>query len=276
MKSKVNILILNWNSATEVNTLVESISYSQEADFRVVLIHNATADETELLSIPARFPEIEFHIVINAKNLGYAGGNNAGYDYLKKNKLGGDLVVINPDVIVSSNTLIELQQVVNKPKVALAMCRTYDSNGTHLYDYIQLNGFINQYKKTKEAIVKTDYAAGSCLFIKRTVVDKYGLFDASFFMYWEEVDLALRYKQLGYISLSTTKTKVIRAPNPTSRSANAIFYSVRNSFKLENKYKVKSLFVYLLKIALSSTVLTIKTFNAIYIKSFIKGILNAD
>ncbi|MDN3490862.1 glycosyltransferase, partial [Pseudoalteromonas sp. APC 3694] len=262
-------------SATEVNTLVESISYSQEADFRIVLIHNATADEAELLAIPMQFPAIEFHIVINKKNLGYAGGNNAGYDYLKKNNLEGDLVIINPDVTVSKNTLAELQSAAAEKKVALVMCRTLDTNGSHLYDFIQLKGFINNYKKTEKDIVQTDYAAGSCLYVKRTVVGRYGLFDASFFMYWEEVDLSMRYKQLGYRSISTTKTIIERAPNSSERSANALYYSLTNARKIKKKYFLKGYYKYIFMLYISSVKSDFKSFRTSQQRAFFKSLFNS-
>ncbi|WP_105253996.1 glycosyltransferase family 2 protein [Pseudoalteromonas sp. T1lg75] len=267
----INVLILNWNSAAEVATLVQSLSMSVGAKYRIILIHNATNDEQELRAIPDKYSDIEFHVVINETNLGYAGGNNAGYEYLRQQSLDGDLVVINPDVSVAPNTLHELQKASLRDHVGLVMCRTYDTNGQHLYDYIRLDGFINKYHFSESLTIDTDYAAGSCLYIKRAAADQCGLFDADFFMYWEEVDLAFRYRDYGYKSISTTKTKIIRAPNPISRSENAIYFSVLNSKRIKDRYIKIGYFKYLFVNFLSALYASVRYHSFKYLKSFIKA-----
>ncbi|EEY50277.1 glycosyl transferase family 2 [Vibrio cholerae CT 5369-93] len=272
MSVKLNILILNWNSANDVANLLRSLEKSAFLDFRVILVHNATSDQdaiTELYKLYSK--KFEVHLVINDSNLGYAGGNNSGYEYIEKSGLAGDLAIINPDVELDKNTLSEMYNLLIKEGVGGVMCRALNEQGGIIYDHIELVGFMSKYKITKEEEVETDYLAGSCMMLKREVVSETGLFDPNFFMYWEEVDLSLRVKQRGYRLLSTTRCQILRAQNDNSRSLNALNYSIRNSFLIREKYPSfgwLSHVFYLFRMLALAIIKSIKYGNFCYIKGF--------
>jgi GT2 family glycosyltransferase len=45
---------------------------------------------------------------------------------------------------------------------------------------------------------EVDFLSGCCLLIKREVIEKIGLLDSDYFMYYEDVDFCLRVKEQGY------------------------------------------------------------------------------
>ena len=223
---------------------------------------------------------IEIHLVLNNDNLGYAEGNNKGYEYLKSNFLKGDILILNPDIIVQTNTLEKMKKTLHLDNsIGGVMVRTKDFKSQNiLYDYIKMNGLCQKHLVTSKDIVKTDYLAGSCMLLKRDIIDKIGLFDKRFFMYWEEVDLSFRIKRLGYDVVSTTKTFVYRKPNDTSRSLNMHYYMNRNAIFIYKKYKDKKMFntliLFLLKHFKGSFINVIRGKNIEYLKVYFKGILD--
>jgi len=243
-----------------------------------LLIHNATNDETKIRDLYKKYQgKIETHLVINEDNYGYAGGNNKGFDYLQKNDLDGDILILNPDITVQSNTLSALVNAKQKTNAGAVMIRTYDENSEHLYDSVKLNGFKQTYHFSDDDICTTDYAAGSCFLLDREVINQIGLFDERYFMYWEEVDLSLRIKQQAKKIVSTTASFIIRKSNPKERSANAMCFSTRNSFLLNIKFiemTNRSLFNYLLLMLSISVVKTLRNRNLDHIKCFCIGIKN--
>ncbi len=277
MTIKLNVLILNWNSANDVAGLLMSIAKSHFADFRVILIHNATSDEPAIRGLYNKYKNIfETHLVVNGSNLGYAGGNNAGYEYLKNNGLNGDVLILNPDVRVSPNTFENMHRVLMKHGVGGVMCRALEQSGNSLYDYIELVGFTSKYRYTDRDFVETDYLAGSCMMLKRQALEQIGLFDEEFFMYWEEVDLSIRMKKKGFRLLSTTKCKITRSANDNSRSLNALKYSIKNSFLIREKHPEFIMidhYCYLFRMLMLATAKTAKYRNLSYLSGYFDSLV---
>ncbi len=277
MNSKINILLLNWNSSSDIDSSIQNILNSDYKNFRIILIDNFSKEEDidNLKDIYEKYKDLcEIHLLLNEENYGYAGGNNRGYDYLVDNNFKGDILVLNPDVMISPNTLFELQNSLDED-IGGVMCRTLKSDNSIMYDYIKLNGYFQKWLTANKDIVETDYLAGSCMLLNRQIIDKIGLFDESFFMYWEEVDLSLRIKNEGYKLISITKTSINRLDNPVERSSNAIYFTTRNSFKIykkHNLFKLHSLMLYFFYSLLSALKYSIIYKNFIFIRKYFLGI----
>ena len=111
---------------------------------------------------------------------------------------------------------------------------------------------------------------------KREVIDNIGLFDEKFFMYWEEVDLSFRIKELNLKLISTTKTHIRRQENSPERNINAVYYYIRNLFYMQNKYKHVSNFefnLYVIKSFIFQVIYGVKNGELkVRIKKFFEGI----
>ena len=205
-------------------------------------------------------------------------GNNRGYEYLRQNNLDGDILILNPDVLISENTLEQLKIVLDSNNtVGAVMCRTVDDREKILYDYISMDGLDQKWLISDRDFVATDYVAGSCMLLKREVIDKIGLFNEKFFMYWEEVDLSFRIKKFGFKLFSTIQTKIVRKENDKSRSFNMNFYMTRNLFLMKKLYECinrNDLIILLLKMFKGSIVNTYKYRDMKYLLVFIKGVVS--
>lgn len=235
----VNIILINWENAYEVFYSASLLLKYNDKDVRIIIVDNASPDRQILINLIRKLQKNEDIVFIeNSTNLGYAGANNLALEYLNKNKLDGDLLILNSDVTVTSNTLAEMRAAKTK-NVGGVMCRTCDMDGKLLYDAILLKGYrqIYQFNISKDEVINTDYLAGSCMLLDRDVLKRTGLFPEDFFMYWEDVDLSLKFKKLGLQLVSTRKTYVKRKSNPPVRSANALYYSVKNGMRMIGRYE---------------------------------------
>jgi GT2 family glycosyltransferase len=273
----INIFVLNWNSANDVGCLIRSLSRSCFKEFRIIVIHNGTNDESELRQILLEENEnFDIRLIINETNLGYAGGNNCGWDFVKQRNLDGDILILNPDVSVQPDSIGALV-AAKKENVGAVMIRTYDNEGVLLYDYVNLCGLKQRYRITKKKTVSSDYAAGSCMLLNREAIEKVGLFDEKFFMYWEEVDLSLRLVDAKYKIISTTDSYVIRKSNPRNRNVNSIYFSTRNAFFIFKKnYGISRLNLssYLFRMFIYASMQSLFQRNARPIAAYIKAVLN--
>lgn len=273
----INILILNWNSSEDVRNLLKTLCVQTYTEFRVILIHNGSPDFQQVKNIFDHFRfKLDIYFVNNEGNFGYAGGNNSGLAFLEKKCFSGDILIINPDVTLSPNTLeVMLEDKEKESNVIGVMVRTFALNGNIIYDSIELKGLNHVYHKTSQPLIETDYLAGSCMLLDRDIVDTVGLFDEKFFMYFEEVDLSLRMKKKGGRLVSTTRTHVTRKDNHISRSYNAVYFSCRNAIYLYQKHdsiRFINVVSYLLRQFLWSVNKGINNGDWIYLKKVFAGI----
>ena len=110
----INILILNWNSSASISRLLESISLSSYKSYRVILVDNNSnsKDKKNLNKIYQLYLKtLDIHLIVNSHNAGYAKGNNIGYQYILSHNFKGDLLILNPDILVSKNTLTSVYRI---------------------------------------------------------------------------------------------------------------------------------------------------------------------
>jgi GT2 family glycosyltransferase len=233
----INILILNWNSTQSTRECLRQIILSSVKEFRVILINNFStiSDLSEIREIYHLFKnKVEIFLIENSVNLGYAGGNNEGIRFLETNNYSGNILIVNPDISLSENTISEMERALID-NVGIVTVRTLNPQGKILFDAIKLNGFIQRPIISNKERISTDYSQGSCMLIKREIIEEVGLFDERFFLYWEEVDFSLRVKEIGKKLISITTTHVIRNKNCIAREPLAFYYSVRNARLIRNK-----------------------------------------
>ena len=55
---------------------------------------------------------------------------------------------------------------------------------------------------------KTDFITGGCMMIKREIIDKVGLFDEKYFLYFEDVFFSTKIRKQGYVCYLVAKPLV--------------------------------------------------------------------
>ena len=98
---------------------------------------------------------------------------------------------------------------------------------------------IGQYNQKKVF----DYVNGSALLVKKEVFEDIGLLDKTFFLYFEETDLALRATQNGYGSLYVPNSKIwhkISKSGGGIKKEIGLYYITRNRWIFMKKWSKRT------------------------------------
>src|SRR3984957_5592969 len=212
----LSIIIVNWNSTDYLRRCLGSIYRETKGiSIEVVVVDNASSDDSCARLIRGEFPSVVFHC--SDKNLGFARGSNLGYDL----SAGEVLLFLNPDTEIQSDVFTRMVKELDSDSSAGAMgSRLLNSDGSLQTSCIQsyptiLNQLLdseflrNRFptsalwgmqplfaRAANPACV--DVISGACLMVKREVFAQVGKFDDSYFMYVEDIDLCRRITGAGY------------------------------------------------------------------------------
>lgn len=238
MSKKVYVIVLNWNGKDDTLECLRSLRSTNYDNYQIVLVDNGSEDDS-VKAVRESFPEVE--IVETGKNLGFAGGNNVGMKYAAQK--GADYVfLINNDTTVDPNYLTELVAVGDSDaNIGLIGSKIYYHSEP---DTIWFAGGKTNWLKNKgehiglnekdhrqyETQKEVDYLTGCSLLIKKEVIDKIGVLEEDYFLYYEDTDFSMRARNAGYKIVYAPKSiiyhKVSRSTKPGS--ANYIYYHTRN------------------------------------------------
>ncbi len=147
------------------------------------------------------------HLVRNPTNTGYGGGMNAGIDVARR--LGArHVVLLNDDVTVTAGWLGPLLAEVDRdPAVGAVQPKLLFSPDTHLVNSMGVaigrDGAGHDIGHGAPDVGFDDAAdieafTGGAVLLRMAMLDTVGPFDERFFLYYEDVDLALRAAQRGW------------------------------------------------------------------------------
>jgi hypothetical protein len=218
---RIAAVVVNWNGGSENLDCVASLFAQAGEVERVILVDNASRDEA-WREVPRRFPAVE--AIASRENLGYGGGNNLGI--ARALELGADAVlVVNNDVVLPPGTVRLLREALERhpdagivgPRVLRRddPGRVWAAGGelTWRENLTTLRGHGQRDADEWRREVEVDYVVGCALLVRREVIEKVGGFDASYFAYTEDVDLALRARRAGYRSIVAGEAAALHAPS---------------------------------------------------------------
>jgi GT2 family glycosyltransferase len=183
--------------------------------FEVIIVDNASTDDT-LPMLQADFPDVI--LIQNDKNEGFSRPINQA---LRRSQ-GRYMMVLNPDTIILSGAINELinymddhpevgicgPKVLNRDGSLQKSCRrgvsrpwaafSYFSGLSSVFPHSKLFGGYHLNYLDENDMHEVDGVAGSCMLIRRKVVDEIGFFDERFFAYQEDADYCFQAKKAGW------------------------------------------------------------------------------
>lgn len=214
---KVSIIILNWNQRKDTAECLESLNKLEYKNFSVVIVDNGSSDGS-FEYLKGKFPHIT--LIRNEDNLGFAEGCNVGIRHALST--GTDyILLLNNDTFAEKDVLDVLVRTAEADKdigVLGGVNCSYDEPSKLIEIGTNLNwwtGFTRKenLKAIESGSINTPQpiqgVTGSVLLIKKEVIDKIGLLDARFFIYYEDTDWCLRAGRAGYKVLYVPRAKVL-------------------------------------------------------------------
>jgi GT2 family glycosyltransferase len=203
----VRIVILNWNGVDETVACLESLGRANLGGASIMVVDNGSTDGS-VETLRRRFPDLD--VLALPRNLGFAGGNNAGMRAALADGAEGILLLNNDtrvapdflppllDAIGSSPTAGAVSSAIfrmDRPEMLdVAWCEVHLAQ-RHVVQIIGVNALPGEgFDRRREVPV----TIGCCVLITAEALRRVGLFDEAYFAYHEDVDWCLRARRAGF------------------------------------------------------------------------------
>ncbi|MFH1722169.1 MAG: glycosyltransferase family 2 protein [Candidatus Altiarchaeota archaeon] len=247
---KVSIILLNWNGWLDTSECLSSLAKVTYPKVEIVVVDNGSTDDS-VANIKKKFPRIV--LVENEKNMGFAEGNNIG----ARNATGDVFLFLNNDTVVDPGFLEPLTTEVVKPCIGVVCPKImfFKPNDTIWYGggFLKKHygtwhrGFLEKDAGQYDSTTEVEWASGCALMIRKSLVDKVGLFDPFFFIYLEDVDLSLRVRKMGLKILYIPQAVIWHKESASTKkfSRRFRFLGERNILLLAEKHGLNTFSFYL-------------------------------
>ncbi len=212
---KTVVIVLSWNGAADTLACLAALAKVDRPAFTTLLVDNASTDGTVEL-VRRAFPAVE--ILELPRNLGFAGGNNAGFRSLRGRGFES-VVFLNNDTVVDPGFLQPLLDELQKPWVGIAAPKILymDDPGRIWYaggvlesatGLIEHTGIRQPDGPRFDTPEPVWYATGCCLGMRCRDFDAVGGFDERFRMYGEDVDLSIKVRKRGLVIMYQPASRI--------------------------------------------------------------------
>lgn len=267
---QLTVIIVSYNVRYFLEQALLSIRRAAEGiSVEVFVVDNDSSDGSVDL-VRQKFPEVR--LIANEDNPGFAVANNQAI----RLSMGKYVLLLNPDTVVEEDTFrkcIDFMEAHTEagglgvrmidgsgkflpeskrgfPSPWVAFCKTFGLSRlfprSRVFNHYHL-GFLDEF-----ATNEVEVLAGAFMLIRRSVLDKTGLLDETFFMYGEDIDLSYRIVQAGFKNYYFPETTIIHYKGESTRKGNLnyvrIFYQAMIIFARKHfSGRQATLFVLLLQ-----------------------------
>ncbi len=211
----VSVVVVNYNVVDLLAECLTSLRAAFEAGetTQVIIVDSSSSDGSPEM-VRACFPEFEMFVV---SNRGYGAGANAGMALAT----GEAILILNSDTVIHPGAIRTLSAALfADDQLGIVGPRLEHPDGSHqntcrrfpqrltpvfestiLEEWFPANRWVRHYRMTDDAGTDSqdlDWLVGAALMIRRETMCSAGGFDASFWMYGEELEWCYRVRQHGW------------------------------------------------------------------------------
>lgn len=229
--STVLCIILNWRTPDMTLKATESAMAAMDGiDGAITIVDNDSQDGSfEKMSEATKdWPRVQ--VLQSGRNGGYGAGNNHG---IRAGLLDGSkpdyVYILNSDAFPEPDAIRHLVDYLDaNPSVGFVGSHIYDEeSGRHTSTFRfptiasefegaaqtgPITKLLKNYVVPLHAPTDTmhvDWLTGASVLMRQTTLDEIGLFDETFFLYFEETDLCRRAAKAGWPSVYVGKSRVV-------------------------------------------------------------------
>lgn len=233
----VSVVIVSYNVAELLKNCLQSIfKYTSGLTFEVIVVDNASTDDS--VEILKSFQQNNFKLIESPENGGFSKGNNLGISQAK----GKYILLLNPDTLLVENTVKAMFDWMEAHQdYAVASCQLLDSEQNitstggyfptlpkvaawafFLDDILKLPSYhpeMGPFHKNKTVYQKEfdpDWVTGAFFMVRAEATKKAGVLDEEFFLYGEELEWCMRFKQMDWKVGYTPVTKIVHLERKSS------------------------------------------------------------
>ncbi len=252
MKEGIDIIIVNYYSLNKLKPLLKSIEASDFGGIEVSIIIASNSNERELKDLQGHE---NLQLIINDCNKGFGYACNQALTSCTHSYV----LLLNPDTVLKKNTLYDSFHFMEKNKEVTVLgvqhLNTQNEIAASCSRFPQVHNFLNEifglnkiFKRSKGASlmiewdhshsVLVDQVMGAFMFIRKEFIDKFGLMDDRFFMFYEDMDFCKKvWSNGGKVYYNSTIQVEHEGMSSTENSVSAkLYYIIQSRLKYARKH----------------------------------------
>lgn len=246
----IGIVTVTYNSADVLPDFLLGIRDAAiETPLRLYIIDNASQDET-LDVVESDAGGIDLVTIANATNLGVAEGNNIGIQ--KALDDGAEwILLLNNDTLIPKGTIAGLvnDAELHRADIVSPAIKAWDPSDSTWYAGGAINRYLGMrathtgagqpFSSIVPSFGTTGYASTCCLLVRAEVFSRVGLMDERFFVYYDDVDFAIRAIDAGYHYWMDGGRHIVHKVSALTGGASSDFtirWSSRNAILITRKH----------------------------------------
>ncbi|HMX46992.1 MAG TPA: glycosyltransferase family 2 protein [Candidatus Obscuribacter sp.] len=231
----VSIVIVNWKTPLLLARCLDSLKEDPQYDtFELIVVDNNSGDESVPM-LKEKYPFVR--LIENKDNAGFSRGCNQAIEIAR----GRNVLLLNPDSVSVKDAISTMSKYLDDhPEVGAVGPRVLNPDGSlqlacrRAFPSVQASFFrltylsklfpnhpaVSRYNMTfadPDQFLDVDALSGSCMMLRRQVIDKIGLLDEDIFMFGEDIDWCWRVKEAGYRVMYIPTASVFHIHGAASR-----------------------------------------------------------
>ena len=228
-----SIIIPNWNGIRHLPGCLDALRVQTYSHTEVILVDNGSTDGSQAF-VAEHYPEV--HLLPLEHNLGLTGGNNIGFEAAR----GEILISLNNDTEAHPRFIEALvNALLEHPEAGMAAAKMllfdrldhiHSAGDGYGWDGIPFNRGV--WQRDEGQFEEPGWIFGGCggaVAYRRAMLDDTGMFDESFFMYCEDVDLNWRAQLAGWRCWYAPQAIVYHKLSATGDGPIASYHTGRNT-----------------------------------------------
>ena len=228
-----SIIIPNWNGIHHLPGCLDALRAQTYNHTEVILVDNGSTDGSQAF-VTETYPEVR--LLALERNLGLTGGNNTGFEAAR----GEILISLNNDTEVHPQFVEALVNALEEhPEAGMSAAKMllfdrrdhiHSAGDGYGRDGIPFNRGV--WQRDEGQFDGPGWIFGGCggaVAYRRAMLDDTGMFDESFFMYCEDVDLNWRAQLTGWRCWYAPQAIVYHKLSATGGGPIASYHTGRNT-----------------------------------------------
>lgn len=230
----LSIIIVSFNTKDLLKKCLQSLS-NLKRKAEILVVDNGSTDGSVQM-IEKEFPNVQ--LTKNAQNMGFAKANNLGTRKAK----GKYVVLLNSDTVVKENALGEMASFADQKTdlgvVGARLLNPDNSIQSSIYHFPSLGKVFNEFRSNyfekyyipgnQPSVVEAVVFAA--VLIPKNIIEKVGLLDERYFMFFEDLDYCRRIKKSGLKVYYLPDAEIVHYHGASGKGSPATFdYSRKSS-----------------------------------------------
>lgn len=220
--SSLAIIVVGFNNEKSIRECLYSLFRNflgkTPTKGKIIFIDNNSSDRTVDVALKLKEFYPYLNIIENKINVGFAKAVNQGIKFAQKKYNPDFFMLLNPDAKIETKNFIDTavgriknhptKPIIISPKITKAYKEDSDklTQGNKIwFEGGKIDWFKQKviHEKTKVSLIKnrkiisTDFISGCAMIFNKKIIEKIGLFDERFFLFYEDADFCLRAKKVG-------------------------------------------------------------------------------